>query len=64
MNWDYCWGCECKLGWGYNQGLNILIPVQGEPPNVRSTVKNQWDYDWPTNLSSIDISYLVSSLFA
>ena len=60
---DYCWGRECKLGWGYNENFKILIPIQENPPNVTSGVRNIWGYD-PKNLSSIDISYEVSLLFA
>ena len=59
-----CWGRECKLGWGYNKDLNLFVSVQGEPPNVTSQVTNGWNYNWPKNLSSIDISYQVSLLFA
>ena len=58
-----CWGRECKLGWGCNQDFKILIPVQGEPPNVTSEVGNGWERCLPNNLSSIDISYEASLLF-
>ena len=64
MSWNYCWGRECKPGWGYNEYLNLLIPVQGRPPNVTSEVDCWWGYDWPENLSSSDIFCKVSSLFA
>ena len=67
MDLESCWGRECKLGWGYNGDLNLLIPVQGEPLNVASGVGNVWNvwiYYSPMDLSSIDIFYRVSSLFA
>ena len=57
-----CWGCKCKPGWGYNQSLGLLMPIQGEPPNLTSTEKNNWDYD-VCDLSSTDINDWVSFLF-
>ena len=44
MSWWPCDGRECKLGWGWNQSLFQLIPVQGEPLNVTSEAVNQWGY--------------------
>ena len=62
MSLSWTWGRECKLGWGWNQDLDVLIPVQGEPPNITSEVKNEWDYStW--NVSSTDIECWVSVLF-
>ena len=60
---EECWGRECKLGWGWNRDLNLLIPVQGEPPNVTSEIKNEWGY-WPYNLSSNNLQHWVSFSFA
>ena len=39
-----CVGRECKLGWGYNKSLELLIHVQGQPLNVTSQAVNQWWY--------------------
>ena len=36
----YCWGCNCKVGWGYNDSLDLLIPVEEAPPNFTSIVTN------------------------
>ena len=51
MSWAACVGREFKLGWGWNQSLDLLIPVQGEPLNVTSEAVNQWEY-WVYNLAS------------
>ena len=53
-----CWGRECKLGWGYNQSLDLLIPVEEEAPLIISESVNQWGYE-VCNLSSTDIYYSV-----
>ena len=57
-------GRECKLGWGYNEYLNLLISVQGEPPNAKSEVLNSWYYSTPSTVSSTDIERSVSFSFA
>ena len=59
---DNIWGRECKLGWGYNKDLGLLIPVQGGPLNVTSEVRNIKSYDI-FSVSSINIQYWVSSSF-
>ena len=59
------YGRECQLGWGWNEDLNLLIPVQGKPPGVASQVKNTWNYsNWPSTMSSTHIECSVSFLFA
>ena len=44
MDWNPCYGRECKLGWGWNESLDILIPVEENPRNVTSEVVNQRQY--------------------
>ena len=39
MSWRGCNGRECKLGWGWNESLNRLISVEGEPHNLTSVSK-------------------------
>ena len=63
MVWD-CWGRECKLGWGWNEHLDLLIPVLGQPPNVTSGDWNFWGYSAPSTVSSTDIERWVSFSFA
>ena len=62
MNSELCIGRECKLGWGYNESLNRLIPVEGKPRNVISEAVNQWEYS-VVNLSSTDLICWVNLLF-
>ena len=65
MGWDWTWGRECKLGWGWNEDLDLLIPVKGKPPNVKSQGWNYWwDFCRPYIVSSTDIQCWVSFLFA
>ena len=53
-----CYGRECKLGWGYNQVFDQLIPVKGEP-NVTLNIANKpWCNVY--NLTSADVEYRVS----
>jgi len=33
----YCIGRKCELAWGYNESLKKLLPVNENPPNIRST---------------------------
>ena len=61
MSW-YCYGRECKLGWGYNDPLDLLIPVQGEPLNVTSEAVNRWGY-WVYPLLSNILFCWASFLF-
>ena len=57
------WGRKCKPGWGWNQYLDLLVPVQRKPPNVTSRVTNFWFYGvW--DMSSTDIKCWVSFSFA
>ena len=56
-------GRECKLGWGWNRDLGVLIPVQGQPPNVTSQGCSEWGY-YPYTVSSTDIQCWVSFSFA
>ena len=52
MGWPIAsWGRKCKLGWGYNRSLNQLIPVKGNPINVKTELMNSWGY-FPFNSSS------------
>jgi len=44
MSYQLCLGRDCKLGWGYNKSLNLLIPVKKEPLDVTWKVKNSWEY--------------------
>ena len=62
MSWGACYGRECKLGWGYNDPLDLLIPVQGESLNVASEPVNQWWY-WVYPLSSDRLVHWVGFLF-
>ena len=55
-------GRECKLGWGYNHSLDLLIRVDGEATNVRSEKWNLWKYA-VYSLSSNDIDNWVNFLF-
>jgi len=54
MSWELCSGRECKLTWGWNQSLNLLIPVQGQPLHVTSEPVNQWLY-WVWDFASDDL---------
>ena len=58
----YCWGRGCKLGWGYNSYLGLLIPVEKELTNVALETENYWGYGCP--LESIDIPDRVKFLLA
>ena len=62
MDWKYCFGRECKLGWGYNASLHLFIPAE-ERPGVTSEVENYWTCSFPSSSSLSDISTLVSFLF-
>ena len=44
MSWIDCYSRECKLGWGYNESLNLLIPVEGQPVNVKSELQSDCWY--------------------
>ena len=57
---NFVWGRECKLGWGWNESLEVFVPVQGGFPNVTSETKNEWVYYIPKKLLSADIGYQVS----
>ena len=59
MGWWLCNGRECKLGWGYNNSLDQLIPIEEEPLNVTSHTVNQWEY-WVFSFSSNIVVYWVS----
>ena len=59
----WAWGRECKLGWGWNESWNYLIPVEGEPPNVTSASIKTWDRSAQL-LSPTDIQCWVSFLFS
>ena len=62
MNWRFCLGHECKLGWGWNESSFRFIPVKGEPRNVISEAVNQcWCYAY--SFSSISLLHWVSFLF-
>ena len=63
MTWADCWNHECKLGWGWNEDLNLLIPVEGEPLNVTSETENKWEY-FHIPVSSTNIQCWVSFLLA
>ena len=55
-----CCGRECKLGWGWDESTNRLIPVEGNPSDFKTNDKNEWMYD--CYLSSSDIQPFVSFL--
>ena len=55
------WGRECKPGWGYNDSLDLLVPVEGEPSNVTAKDWNEWIYG-AQSLSTNNIYYSVSFL--
>ena len=40
----WCFGRQCKLGWGYNAFFDHLIPIEGEPLNITSETKYYWNY--------------------
>ena len=63
MDCTWCWGRECKLGWGYNQDLDKLVPVTGIPPNISPCVTND-TFDHISDLSSNDIYECVRFLSA
>ena len=64
MSEHWCFERECKLGWGYNQSLDLLIPIEGKPPGIKLEEKNEWDYlRRSCNLSSTKIYDSVSFLF-
>ena len=44
MAYQLCLGRTCKLGWGYNEPLNLLIPIKEEPQDITWKVKNNWEY--------------------
>ena len=57
-----CRGRDCTLGCGYNESLDLLIPVEGDLPNVKRTNRNQWGHRiW--SLTSTIIYYWVSIFF-
>ena len=60
MSW--CWGRECKPGWGYNASSGQIIPVQGEPPKAKSKNLIYWSY-FVHSLSSTDNEFPVSFVF-
>jgi len=43
MSWWACNGRECKLGWGWNQSLSKLIPVEDTPVNATSKTMHNWN---------------------
>ena len=52
---NYCYGRECKLGWGYNEPMNRLVPVDEEPLNVTSEINNVFKhFDFQSPLTSMD----------
>ena len=57
----FCHGRECKLGWGYNESLDLLIPVEDHISTVISEVKNESFYE-ANSISSDDILYSVRFL--
>jgi len=56
-----CYGRECKVGWGYNKGLNKLIPAEDEYSGITSEVKKEEYYVYDFSLE--DIYYPVIFLF-
>ena len=54
-------GRECKLGWGYNESLDRLVPVEGKPNNIALNIDSEWRY-YVYNLSSTNIVFSVSFL--
>ena len=56
------WGRDCKLGWGWNESLGLLIPIEGESCNVKSETQNRWGYN-VSSLSSTDFPDWVRFLF-
>ena len=52
------WGNECKLGWGYHLTLNKLIPVEREPPNIKSQVRNEWKCNHHINSGLVSLSLI------
>ena len=73
----FCYGRKCKLGWGYIKDLDLLVPIEGEPSNIISTVDNKPKLEdvfsssitnkkWSScdySLSTTNIPYWVSLLF-
>ena len=57
----YCYGRKCEPGWGYDELLKKLIPIDGTPPNIISKNDNTSIYKF-FDLSSTDIEYFVSLL--
>ena len=58
MVWKDCGGRECKVGWGYNEHLDVLISVEPNSP-VKSTTKNDWQY-FIYDVSATSVPYFVS----
>ena len=52
------WGRECKLGWGYNESLERLIPVEVEASDIKSETCNLWKCSVRSS-SSTNIRYWV-----
>ena len=41
---ELCLGRDCKLGWRYNEALNLLIPTKEAYQDNKSKVNNKWEY--------------------
>lgn len=62
MSYQLCLGRDCKLGWGYNKSLDLLIPVKEEPLDVTWKVKNTWEF-FIDSFSVDNIPYWVSLFY-
>ena len=60
---SFAWGSDCKLGWGYNNSLDLLIPIEGNPLSLAAEDMNDWEYSIH-KLSYNTIVYWVSFLLS
>ena len=56
------WGRECKLGWGYNESLERLIPVDVEVSDSKPETWSSWECS-VRSASSTYVRYWVSFWF-
>ena len=40
----FCYGRACQLGWGYNQSLDLFIPIEEKLPNSVHTIDDEWEF--------------------
>ena len=60
----WAWGRECKVRWGWNEDLNLLVPLEDKTLNLTSKIKNEWGHPyWLFYLSSTDSLCWASFLF-